>query len=288
MQPKVEPFFDPDTFTFSYVLSDPESGRCAIIDSVLDYDPASGKVSSVSADRIADYVTKNELTVEYHLETHVHADHLSASHYLKQKLGGKIGIGNRVNEVQAVFADVFNTEEGFRTDGNQFDMLFADSDVIELGAQKICVLHTPGHTPACVTYTVSDVAFVGDTLFMPDYGTARTDFPGGDAEVLYDSIQRLLSLPDTTTLYMCHDYLTKDRDEYLCVTSVAEEKTSNVHLKDTDRDTFVKTRRSRDSELAAPRLLLPSIQVNMRAGELPPAEDNGTHYLKIPLKVIAA
>lgn len=288
MRASVEPFFDPDTFTFSYVVSDMATGRCAIIDSVLDYDPTTGKISTRHADLIAAHIEEHKLSVDYHLETHVHADHLSASHYLKQRLGGKTGIGQRVTEVQSIFADVFNVEAGFCTHGSQFDLLLAGGDSIPLGEVSIDVMSTPGHTPACVTYLIENMAFVGDTLFMPDYGTARTDFPGGDAEVLFESIGKLLDLPDTTRLFMCHDYLTKDRSDYRHLTTVAEEKASNVHLKDVDKNTFIKIRQCRDRELAAPRLLLPSIQVNMRAGELPPAENNGVSYLKIPLKEMAA
>ncbi len=289
MIPQIQSFFDPDTYTWSYVVADEATRHCAIIDPVLDYDPNSGQISTRSADQIVDFVTRHSLTVDYLLETHVHADHLTASHYLKGKLGGEIGIGNRVGEVQAIFAGVFNAGQDFATDGSQFDRLFTDNEKFSVGKLDFQVLHTPGHTPACVTYVTADVqngaAWVGDTLFMPDYGTARADFPGGDARSLFDSIHRVLSLPDETTLFMCHDYLPAVRTEYMDRTTVRAESQSNIHLVAVDKTQFVETREGRDKTLPAPRLLLPSIQVNMRAGALPTAEENGVSYLKIPLKV---
>jgi glyoxylase-like metal-dependent hydrolase (beta-lactamase superfamily II) len=285
MKPIIEPFFDPDTFTFSYVVQDPGSRAAAVVDPVLDYDPAAGRTSTDSADRLAAFVRDRDLDVQWILETHVHADHLSGARYLKDQLGGRIGIGSRVTEVQKVFADMFNAEPGFVADGSQFDHLFGDGDQAQVGDLTFRVLHTPGHTPACVTYVFDGAAFVGDTLFMPDYGTARTDFPGGDARTLYRSIQRILALPDDTELYMCHDYLSGERTEYQHLTTVAAEKRDNVHVGDeVTEDDFVAFREARDAELAAPRLLLPSVQFNMRGAQLPPAEDNGMHYFKIPVR----
>jgi len=285
MTPEVRAFFDPDTYTYSYVIADPTSNSAAIIDSVLDYDPAAGRTGTGSADAIVDYVRKQGLEVEWILETHVHADHLSAAKYLQKHLGGRTAIGSRVPEVQQVFGDLFNAERCFRRDGGQFDHLFADGETFSIGALEGEVWHTPGHTPACVTYVFDGAAFVGDTIFMPDYGTARTDFPGGDAATLYRSIRRILSLPGATQLHMCHDYGSETRSEYQYLTTVADERERNVHIADgVSEADFVGFREGRDAELAAPRLLLPSVQFNMRAGALPPAEDNGMHYLKIPVR----
>lgn len=285
MAANITPFFDPDTFTYSYVVADQATRHCAVIDPVLDYDPATGKLSAASADKIIEFISTQDLTLVYLLETHVHADHLSAGRYLKEKLGGQTGIGKLVSKVQATFGPVFNAGENFACDGSQFDRLFDDGDEFMVGELSFSVLHTPGHTPACITYLVEDAAFVGDTLFMPDYGTARTDFPGGDAGTLFDSISNILSLPPATTLYMCHDYLTQTRKTYQHKTTVGDESANNVHLKGKDRQSFIELREIKDKTLAAPRLLLPSIQINMRAGEFPQAEDNGTHYIKIPLRV---
>jgi len=281
---KIQSFFDKDTFTYSYVVADPETCACAVIDPVLDMDMASGRVSTTSADALIDYIRAEELSLEWILETHVHADHLTASQYLKRELGGQVGIGSKVGLVQETFGPMFNVEPEFATDGSQFDRLFEDNDTFKVGTIEFHVMHTPGHTPACAVYVTQGAAFVGDTLFMPDYGTARTDFPGGDAATLYDSIQRILSLPGETVLYMCHDYLPEGRAEYACATTVAEELQANVHLAGHSKAEFVEAREARDAKLAAPRLLLPSIQVNMRAGALPPAEDNEMRYLKIPLR----
>jgi glyoxylase-like metal-dependent hydrolase (beta-lactamase superfamily II) len=287
MSPQVKAFFDEPTFTVSYVVSDPKTRACAVIDSVLDYDPASGRTSRRSADAVIAYVRDHDLTVEWILETHVHADHLTAAPLLRRELGGKTGIGRDVTRVQGVFAELFNSEEGFRCDGTQFDQLFDDGDVFSIGGLKVRVVHTPGHTPACVTYVIGDAAFVGDTLFMPDFGTARTDFPGGDAGALYDSIRRILTLPPETRLFMCHDYKAPGRSEYRWETTVREERERNVHVHDgVSKEDFVRMRESRDRELDMPRLLLPAVQVNMRGGELPPAEDNGVRYLKIPLDAV--
>ena len=284
--PSVTAFFDEATFTVTYVVADPDSAHAAIIDPVLDYDPASGRTSTASADKVAGFVGDNGLHVDWILETHVHADHLTAAPYLKEKLGGRIAIGSNVAAVQEVFKGVFNIED-LATDGSQFDHLFEDGDEFEVGGISGSVLGTPGHTPACITYVVGDAAFVGDTLFMPDFGTARTDFPGGDAGMLYDSIQRILSLPAATRLFLCHDYKAPGRDEFAWETTVAEQREANVHINQgVSRDEFVAMREGRDSELGMPRLILPSIQVNVRAGRLPEAEANGVRYLKIPLDAL--
>lgn len=284
MKPEVTAFFDEPTFTVSYVVTDPTTKKCAIVDSVLDYDPASGRTDTNSADAVIGHIKKNELELEWILETHVHADHLSAAPYIKQQLGGQIAIGSNITVVQETFAKVFNADQSFKRDGSQFDALFRDGDVFHVGAISARAIHTPGHTPACMTYLIGDAAFVGDTMFMPDYGTARADFPGGDAHVLYKSIQKIFALPDSTRLFMCHDYKAPGRDEYRWETTVAEEKKSNIHVHDgVSEEEFVQMRSARDKTLSMPRLILPSVQVNMRAGELPPAEDNGVHYLKMPI-----
>lgn len=288
MKPEIEAFFDPDTYTWTYVVMDPASNQAAIIDSVLDYDPASGRTSTASADAVIDFVRKKGLQIDWILETHVHADHLSGASYLKEALGGRTGIGNRVTAVQEVFGDLFNAEAGFARDGSQFDHLFADDEVLKIGGLEGQVWHTPGHTPACVTYVFDGAAFVGDTIFMPDYGTARTDFPGGDARTLYRSIQRILALPEDTVLYLCHDYETATRSEFSSTTTVAEERRSNIHVCDAmSEEDFVSFREKRDAGLSAPRLLLPSVQFNMRGAALAPPEDNGMQYLKIPVRMAA-
>ena len=287
MQPLVEPFFDPATFTYSYVVSDPETGRCAIIDSVLDYDPASGRTSRQSADRLIAHVRAKALQVDWLLETHVHADHLSAAPYLKQQLGGRLAIGENITVVQNTFGKVFNAGTEFKRDGSQFDVLFEDGETFKVGSIEARAIHTPGHTPACMTYVIGDAGFVGDTLFMPDYGTARCDFPGGDARTLYRSIQKIFALPDETRLFMCHDYKAPGRDEFRYETSVAEERAHNVHVHEgINESDFVAMRSDRDATLGMPTLILPSVQINMRAGQMPPAEDNGTRYLKIPLDLL--
>ncbi|MCR9221589.1 MAG: MBL fold metallo-hydrolase [Alphaproteobacteria bacterium] len=286
MNPTVKTFFDEETFTASHVVWDPESKRAAIIDSVKDYDPKSGRTATASADALIAFVKDEGLTIDWILETHVHADHLTAAPYLKETLGGRIGIGARINVVQGVFKTVFNVEESFATDGRQFDRLFEDGESFAIGGLEAKVMHTPGHTPACATYVIGDAAFVGDTLFMPDFGTARCDFPGGDARQLFQSIQKILALPPETRLFMCHDYAPGGR-EYRWETTVAAEKAENIHVHDgVSEDEFVAMRTERDKQLSMPVLILPSVQVNMRAGDLPPAEDNGVRYLKIPLDAL--
>ncbi|WP_130904292.1 MULTISPECIES: MBL fold metallo-hydrolase [unclassified Pseudomonas] len=282
----LEPFFDPESCTYSYLVSDLMTRRCAIIDPVLDYDAAAARISYASADLLVEQVRDNGLVLEWILETHVHADHLSAARYLQGQLGGQIGIGNRIPLVQDTFARLFDAEDGFRVDGSQFDRLFADGDTFHIGALSVRVLHTPGHTLACVSYLIEDAAFVGDTLFMPDCGTARCDFPGGDAHQLYRSIGRLFELPGNTRLFMCHDYKSSSRDQYCYQTTVAEERALNIHVgQGVDEAGFVTLRTIRDKTLGQPRLLLPSVQINMRAGESPPAQANGISYLKTPLNV---
>ncbi len=285
--PKIKAFFDGATFTVTYVVHDPETHRAAIIDSVLDYDPASGRTSFTSADAVMAYVGEKELSVDWHLETHAHADHLSAAPYLQQKLGGEIAIGEYIVTVQQAFGKLFNAGSDFERDGSDFDHLWKDGDRFKIGNLDVTVLHVPGHTPACIAYVVGDAVFVGDTMFMPDYGTARADFPGGDARILYRSAKRLLSLPPETRLFMCHDYLPEGRTEYVWETTVGAEREINVHIHDgVSEDEFVAMREARDKTLAMPRLILPSVQVNMRAGHMPPPEDNGVTYLKIPVNAV--
>lgn len=282
--PVIQSFFDAPTFTVTYVVHDAGTRRAAVIDSVLSYDPASGRTSFDAADHVIAYVTDQGLTVDWLLETHAHADHLSAAPYLQQKLGGKIAIGAHICEVQQTFGKLFNAEPAFQRDGSDFDQLWKDGDGFNIGNVAVTVLHVPGHTPACVAYVIGDAVFVGDTMFMPDYGTARADFPGGDARTLFRSLRRLLELPPATRLFMCHDYLPEGRDHYVWETTVAEQRRANVHAHDgISEDEFVAMREARDRTLDMPRLILPSVQVNMRAGHLPPAEDNGVTYLKIPV-----
>lgn len=283
----IEGLHDPATGTVSYIVLDTISGQCALIDTVLDYDPRSGRTSTASADRIAARVQALGASVQWLLESHVHADHLSGAPYLQEKLGGKLGIGSRIRDVQRVFGSVFNAGSHFAQDGSQFDHLFGDGEDFMIGTLHATAMHTPGHTPACMTYLVGDgasmAAFVGDTLFMPDYGTARCDFPGGDAHVLYHSINKVLSLPPQTRLYMCHDYSPGGRDVQF-VSTVAQERQHNIHVRDgITEEAFVAMRTARDATLDTPVLMLPSVQVNMRAGHLPEAEDNGVRYLKIPI-----
>lgn len=284
MTPKVKAFFDAETFTVSYLVQDPEGDACAIIDSVLDFDHASGRTNTRSADEIIGYVQSNSLRTEWILESHVHADHLSAAPYLQQKLGGKIGIGDQIVAIQETFGKIFNEGTEFQRDGSQFDALFRDGDGFHVGQMKGDVLHTPGHTPACMTYVIGDAAFVGDTLFMPDFGTARCDFPGGSSGDLYNSIQRILSLPDATRIFVGHDYKAPGRDEFAWETTVEEQKALNVHIgQGRSIEEFVEMRDARDATLAMPRLILPSLQVNMRAGQMPPEDENGDVFLKLPV-----
>ncbi|MBJ7442828.1 MAG: MBL fold metallo-hydrolase [Sphingobium sp.] len=282
--PVVKAFFDAPTFTVTYVVHDGETRRAAVIDSVLTYDPAAGRTGHQAADPVIAYVEEQGLTVDWHLETHAHADHLSAAPYLQQKLGGKIAIGVHICEVQETFGSLFNAGADFQRDGSDFDHLWADGDQFMIGNLAVTVLHVPGHTPACVAYVIGDAVFVGDTMFMPDYGTARADFPGGDARILFRSLRRLLELPPETRLFLCHDYLPEGRDHYVWETTVAEQRRANIHAHDgVSEDDFVAMREARDATLAMPRLILPSVQVNMRAGHMPPPDDNGVTYLKIPV-----
>jgi glyoxylase-like metal-dependent hydrolase (beta-lactamase superfamily II) len=284
LKPEVKAFFDEATFTVTFVVKDPESSACAIVDSVLDFDYASGRTDTKSADAVIAHVEAEGLRVEWILETHVHADHLSAAPYIQERVGGKIGIGDRIKVVQDTFGKIFNEGTEFQRDGSQFDKLFVEGDTFEVGGLKGHVLHTPGHTPACLTYVIGDAAFVGDTLFMPDFGTARCDFPGGSAETLYNSIQKILALPDETRIFVAHDYKAPGRDEYAWETTVAEEKARNIHIGGgKSKDEFVKMRTERDAQLAMPKLIIPSLQVNMRAGQMPPKDEDGKTYLKVPV-----
>jgi glyoxylase-like metal-dependent hydrolase (beta-lactamase superfamily II) len=287
MKPIITPFFDPATFTYSYVVGDPATRRCAIIDAVLDYDPVAGRISHGSAERLITFVREQGLTVDWLLETHVHADHLSAAAYLQGELGGRLGIGAQITEVQRRFATLFNLGSEFARDGRQFDRLFADGESFSIGSLEARALHTPGHTPACMSYLVGDAAFIGDTLFMPDYGTARCDFPGGDARTLYRSIGRLFELPGATRLFMCHDYKVPGREQHLYQSTVAEQRAHNLHIhQGIGEDEFVAMRTARDASLSMPALMLPAVQVNMRGGQLPPPEANGLSYLKVPLNAL--
>ncbi|MFP5507555.1 MAG: MBL fold metallo-hydrolase [Alphaproteobacteria bacterium] len=284
MKPDVKAFFDEATNTVSYVVKDPQGSACAIIDSVLDFDYASGRTDTRSADAIIAHVRAEGLDVQWLLETHVHADHLSAAPFLKRALGGKIGIGEHIREVQRRFGELFNEGPAFARDGSQFDRLFEEGDSFMIGQLRGDVLHTPGHTPACLTYVIGDAAFVGDTLFMPDFGTARCDFPGGSSEVLFNSIQKILALPDATRIFVCHDYKAPGRDDYAWETTVAAQKTGNIHVgAGKNREDFVKMRDARDAQLAMPKLIIPSLQVNMRAGQMPPADEKGDVFLKVPV-----
>ncbi|SFJ65475.1 MBL fold metallo-hydrolase [Jannaschia pohangensis] len=283
-KPEVTSFFDEDTNAVCHVVRDPGSRSCAVIDSILDFDLASGTISTRSADAVLAEIERQDLSVEWVLESHVHADHLSAMPYIAERTGAMMGIGSRIDEVQRVFGKVFNAGTNFQMDGSQFDALFPDGATFDIGGLEVRVIHTPGHTPACVTYVIGDAAFVGDTLFMPDYGTARCDFPGGSAEELYRSIQKVLALPDATRLFLCHDYKAPGRDAFRWETTVAEEKAANVHVGGgKTMEEFVAFRTERDARLGMPKLIIPSIQVNMRAGRMPPPEDDGEVYLKVPL-----
>ena len=286
MQAQVKAFFDPATWTVSYVVFDAPGGHCALVDSVLDYDPKSGRTRTTSADKLIAFVREQKLTVDWILETHAHADHLSAAPYLRKALGGRIAIGGKITQVQNVFKDIFHLEPEFATDGRQFDHLFQDGETFAIGQLQAQALSVPGHTPACMAYQVGDAVFVGDTLFMPDVGTARCDFPGGNARILYQSIRKLLSLPPETRLFMCHDYPPAGREvQWEC--TVTDQRERNIHVHDgISEDDFVAMRTKRDATLEMPVLILPSVQVNIRAGELPLPEANGVSYLKIPLNAL--
>ncbi|ASR53776.1 MBL fold metallo-hydrolase [Blastomonas fulva] len=287
LRPEIASFFDPATYTVTYVVHDPETMEAAIVDSVLDFDPNSGRTSTLSAEKVIDYVNSHNLKVTWLLETHAHADHFSAAPYLQEKLGGKIAIGAEITTVQNVFGKLFNAGTDFERDGSQFDALFNDGDTFTIGNLPVTVMHVPGHTPADIAYVVGEAVFVGDTMFMPDYGTARADFPGGDARQLFRSLRRILSLPPETRLFMCHDYLPKGRTTYVWETTVAAEREGNIHAHDgITEDEFVAMREARDATLDMPRLILPSVQVNMRAGHLPPPDENGVTYLKIPVNAV--
>jgi glyoxylase-like metal-dependent hydrolase (beta-lactamase superfamily II) len=283
-RPVVKWFFDEDTFTASYVVSDPSTSRAAIIDSVLNFDQASGRSSKASADAIIAYVRDMGLTIDWILETHAHADHLSAAPYLQERLGGRIAIGSHISAVQSVFAGVFNEGDAFPRDGSQFDHLFSDGERFSIGSLTAMAIFVPGHTPADMAFLVGDALFVGDTMFMPDYGTARADFPGGDAVRLYRSIRRLMTLPDETRVFLCHDYKAPGREDFIVETTIRDQRTSNIHVREgVTEEAFVAMRRKRDAGLGMPRLLLPSIQVNIRAGRMPEPESNGVSYLKLPV-----
>ena len=287
MQPEITAFFDEATFTVTYVVRDPQSTKCAIVDSVLDFDYASGHTDTRSADAVIAFVRDKGYEVQWLLETHVHADHLSAAPYIQRELGGQIAIGENIRIVQDTFGKVFNEGTEFQRDGSQFDALFKEGDSFHIGQLRGDVMHTPGHTPACLTYVIGDAAFVGDTLFMPDFGTARCDFPGGSAETMWDSVQKILSLPDETRIFVGHDYKAEGRETYAWETTVGEQKRMNKHVgTGKSKEDFVRARNERDAQLGMPRLIVPSLQVNMRAGQMPPAEENGTVYLKVPVNTL--
>lgn len=287
MNPTVKAFFDEATNTVSYVLREPDGAACAVVDSVLDFDHASGRTDTASADEIIAWIKAEGLNCEWILESHVHADHLSAAPYLQERLGGKIGIGANITVVQDTFGKIFNEGTEFQRDGSQFDALFKEGDSFSIGQLQGKVMHTPGHTPACLTYVIGDAAFVGDTLFMPDFGTARCDFPGGSSEVLYQSIQKILALPDETRIFVGHDYKAPGRDDYAWETTVGEQKALNVHIGEgRPMEEFTSMRDARDATLAVPRLILPSLQVNMRAGQMPEPDEQGDVFLKLPINKI--
>lgn len=283
ISPEVLGFHDASSGTISYIVKDPDSKKCAVIDSVLDFDHSSGRTSTQNADKIIAFIEKNKLDIEWIIETHVHADHLSGAPYIQEKIGGKIGIGEHIRTVQDVFGKIFNEGTEFQRDGSQFDRLFKDGDTYNIGSLNASVMHTPGHTPACMVHIIENSAFVGDTLFMPDGGTARADFPGGNARDLYKSIKKVLDLPSETKLFICHDYGPGGRD-IAWETTVGEQRTKNVHVKDgITEEEFVKTRETRDASLSMPKLIVPATQVNMRAGSLPDEENNGVSYIKLPI-----
>lgn len=284
MGPDITSFFDEATNTISYIVCDPNGSACAIIDSVLDFDFASGRTDTKSADKLINFVKENKLDVQWLLESHVHADHLSAAPYIQMEVGGKIGIGSHITDVQETFGKIFNEGTEFQRDGSQFDKLFVEGDTFHIGQLRGDVLHTPGHTPACMTYVIGDAAFVGDTLFMPDFGTARCDFPGGSSENLFTSIQKILTLPDATRIFVGHDYKAPGREHYAWETTVGEQKKKNIHIKSgKSKEDFVKLRDERDAKLAMPKLIVPSLQINMRAGNMPEPDEQGDVFLKVPI-----
>ena len=284
MGPDITSFFDEATNTISYIVCDPNGSACAIIDSVLDFDFASGRTDTKSADKLINFVKENKLDVQWLLESHVHADHLSAAPYIQMEVGGKIGIGSHITDVQETFGKIFNEGTEFQRDGSQFDKLFVEGDTFHIGQLRGDVLHTPGHTPACMTYVIGDAAFVGDTLFMPDFGTARCDFPGGSSENLFASIQKILTLPDATRIFVGHDYKAPGREHYAWETTVGEQKKKNIHIKSgRSKEDFVKLRDERDAKLAMPKLIVPSLQINMRAGNMPEPDEQGDVFLKVPI-----
>ena len=284
MGPNITAFFDQATNTISYIVCDPNGSACAVIDSVLDFDFASGRTDTRSADKLINFIKENKLDVQWLLESHVHADHLSAAPYIQMEVGGKIGIGSHITDVQETFGKIFNEGTEFQRDGSQFDKLFVEGDTFHIGQLRGDVLHTPGHTPACMTYVIGDAAFVGDTLFMPDFGTARCDFPGGSSENLFSSIQKILSLPDATRIFVGHDYKAPGREHYAWETSVGEQKTKNIHIKSgKSKEDFVKLRDERDAKLDMPQLIVPSLQINMRAGNMPEPDEQGDVFLKVPI-----
>ncbi|WP_337661032.1 MBL fold metallo-hydrolase [Erythrobacter sp. Alg231-14] len=286
-KPIVTSFFDETTNNISHIAADPKTSQCAIFDPLLDFDAASGRTSTVAANKLIEHVQSCSLKVAWIIDTHIHADHISAAQYLKAELGGKIATGEHISEVQTVFGKLFGAETSFRYDGSQFDHLFADDETYRIGELEARALHTPGHTPACMTHVIGDAAFVGDTLFMPDYGTARCDFPGGDASALYHSIQRIFALPEATRVFLNHDYLPPERSEFCWQSSVGQQRCDNVHVREgVSESEFVAMRNARDGKLSAPKLMIPSVQVNMRAGEFPPAEPNGIRYLKVPVDTL--
>ncbi len=283
----VTAFFDNDTNNVSYIAADRQTGQCAVIDSLLDYDSASGRTMTESADKLIASVRENDFSVEWIIDTHVHADHVTAAHYIKSKLGGKTAIGSNITEVQKVFGKIFNESQAFHTDGSQFDHLFEDNETYAVGSITGKAIHTPGHTSACMVHHIGDALFVGDTLFMPDFGTARCDFPGGDAAQLYNSIQKIYQLPDDTRMFLCHDYKAPGRDEFAWETTVGEQRRSNVQVNENvSQAEFVAMRQARDKKLGTPRLMVPSVQINMRAGEFPEPESNGRRYIKVPLNTL--
>ena len=284
MGPDITSFFDEATNTISYIVCDPNGSACAVIDSVLDFDFASGRTETRSADKLINFVKENKLDVQWLLESHVHADHLSAAPYIQMEVGGKIGIGSHITDVQETFGKIFNEGTEFQRDGSQFDKLFVEGDTFHIGQLRGDVLHTPGHTPACMTYVIADAAFVGDTLFMPDFGTARCDFPGGSSENLFASIQKILTLPDATRIFVGHDYKAPGREHYAWETTVGEQKKKNIHIKSgKSKEDFVKLRDERDAKLAMPKLIVPSLQINMRAGNMPEPDEQGDVFLKVPI-----